>query len=166
MRWLWVEVVPLPQAGQSLLMELRLPEEFWILLWIPSMRRCGFTPGPKDIPLSSRRSPCAGAVLPAQGISSCVHWPGLFPGQGSLNDPSNTNPSLPPTDTALCARQRERGHLSPLSTLQSQPAQQSCPELIQPLLVTCTAPFPHPQSAHSPPVQILLNGAAAPSRQC
>lgn len=94
--------LPLPQAGQSLLMELRLPDNFWILLQIPSMRKCGFIPGPKDISPSSRKShvtrcnPTSMWELPAvcNGLR-------LLPGQ--VNSKARNQPITPSTNKTFPA---------------------------------------------------------------
>lgn len=159
--------LPLPQAGQSLLMELKLQEDFWILLQIPSRRRCGFTPGAKDIPLSSRKSH-ESRCNPARtwDFSSCVHWPGVVPRAGKFQGQEPTNHSFDSKTFPafyfhkLCLFSRAEGAgTSPclFNTLQSQPLPQSCPELIKHFLVTWIAPFSHPQNAHSFKVQTLLN---------
>lgn len=88
--------LPLPQAGQSLPMELRLPEEFWILLWIPSMRRGGFIPGAKDISLSSRKSHVSRCnTASTRDFPAVCIGLRLFPGQ--VNSKARNQPITPST---------------------------------------------------------------------
>lgn len=141
-----------------------MPEDFWILLQIPSMRRFEFIPGPKDISLSSRKSHVSRCNPASTGIFQLSV--GLkFPGQGNSQardqptTPSTQNiPCLLLTQALLVCQGRGAGTSPcPFNALQSQPLQQSCPALIQHFLVTWTAPFSHPQNAPSFKVQFLLN---------